>query len=269
MRLQPCRAQTVHDHAPTAVVLPNHALHVGKVGFQPALQRLHRGILPRRRRAHDRVLMHAHHHIQNLPRRAGIAHAPARHGKRLGKAIQRDRPLPHARNRRERDVRPAGIRQLGIDFVGNHHNIRAVQRLRKRLHVLRLHHAAGGVVRIWEDDRLGSRRKLRPQHLRRQTEAILRRRLHRHAHAAGEHHAGHIGYIAGIGNQHLIARLNQRAQRKINALARADRDHNLARGIIAHAEARLILGNQARQLLKPAVRRVVRVPRAQRINRRV
>ena len=53
---------------------------------------------------------------------AQVSHAPARHGMALGEAIDHNGPLVHIGNVGDRDVVLA-IGELGVDFVGDHHDV--------------------------------------------------------------------------------------------------------------------------------------------------
>ena len=166
---------------------------------------------------------------------AGITHAPARHGERLGKAVEGHGALEHAGDGGEGDVLPPAVGQFGVDLVRNHQDIRIFEHLGERFKIRPLHDAAGGVVGIGQDQRLGAGRDARLQLLRKQFEAVIRAGGDAHRHAARKVHAGRIGNIGRIGNEHLIARLQHRAQRKVDALGCADGDDDFIVRVIIDA----------------------------------
>ena len=60
-----------------------------------------------------------------------------------------------------------------------------------------------------------------------------------HAHTVRQHTAGLIGHIAGLGNQHLVARVQHGAEGHVDALAAAYGNQHLPERIIAYVNAAL------------------------------
>ena len=162
------------------------------------------------------------------------------------------------------------VGQLGVDLVVDDHDVRVLQHLRDGLVVRARHDAAGGVVGVGQDQRLGFRRDGGAQRLGGQLEGVLHVRGDGHAFSAREGDTGHVGDIAGVGHQHLVAGLHQRADGQIDALAGAHRDQNLVLRVVLRAEAlRLIAGDPLPQLQEAPVAGVVGVAGAQGIDGRV
>ena len=192
---------------------------------------------------------------------AGIAHAPARHRKRLGEAVERDGALEHAGHGRKGCVRAAAVGQLGVDLVGDDHDVGALEYPCDCLEVCALHDAAGGVVGVGQDQRLGARRDGGGQLPGQHAEGDRRVGGDAHGHAAGQPYARHVGDVGGLGDEHLIARLDQRAQRKVDALGRAHGDNDLLFGVVGQAAAvKKIARDFAAQLQRAPVGGVVRLP---------
>ena len=92
-----------------------------------------------------------------------------------------------------------------------------------------LDHRAGRIVRVAEQEHLGARRQRRLDGRRLAPRTGPRREVRdRHDDAASERHVGLVGDVAGIGDQHLVALVEEGAQRRVDALADADRDQHLA-----------------------------------------
>ncbi len=105
--------QSIHQQPAAAVVLREHFLHIALADRQ----RLDGGILRGRGRGHDRVLVDAHHALNDIRRTGRIPNAPAGHGVVFREAAQQDRALPDAlRQRRHAHMREA-IHQAVVDLV--------------------------------------------------------------------------------------------------------------------------------------------------------
>ena len=73
----------------------------------------------------------------------------------LAGRIEGDGPLLQLlRQRSERDVRPVHQRQVGVDFVGDHQQVVVLSQLPQASQLLKGKHAAGGVVRVHEEEHL-------------------------------------------------------------------------------------------------------------------
>ena len=253
-----------------AVIGAHHFGDVGIIRVRTGAQRLERGILTGGRRTHDGVLMHLEHDPGQLLRRADKAHAPAGHGERLREAVEHNRALAHTVDGGKTRVLQSAVGQLGVNLVGNDDDVRIPQHRRNGLEISFVHHRAGRIVGIGQYQRLGARRDGASQRVRRETELILLARDDRHGHAARKDHARAVRHIARVGQKHLVARLDQHAQRHVDALARADGHEHLGFRIIAHAEARAhIVAHGLAQLDQAGVGGVVRATLPQRVDRRV
>ena len=214
--------------------------------------------------------MDAAHQLHDLSGAAGVAQAPAGHGEGLGEAVQCDGALPHAGHCREAQMPLAAIGELGVDFIVDHENIGVLQNIGDTLIIRTRHYAAGRVVGVGENQRLRARRNRLLQRFRCDLEAGGHLRFHGHAVAAREGDAGHIGNVARVGHEHIVARFHQRAHGKVDALARTDGDQYLVFGVVFGAEAlRLVAGDQLAQLQQTPVAGVVGVAAAQGVDGRV
>src|SRR6266481_2974660 len=91
MALEPHLIEGPHDDvAPGAVLLA----HFDGIRFT-MLDGLEGGLLADDAGAEHRVLMNAHHRLDNRRLSAGVADTKSSHRVSLGKAVQENRPLPH------------------------------------------------------------------------------------------------------------------------------------------------------------------------------
>ena len=151
------------------------------------------------------------------------------------------------------------ICQFAVDFIGEHQQVAAFDHLGHRFQIGASHDGARRIVRERKHQQLGAGRQLFLDLLRRQTEAVLRLRLNDHGNAA--RHAGQrsIADKAGLRDENLVARSQQRAEAQIDGFAAADRDKKFLVRIVFH----LIMtvepaGDLLPQLGKAAVRAVPR-----------
>ena len=92
----------------------------------------------------------------------------------FGKAVDRDRPLLHARQRRDRYMGFLSVSQLGIDLITEHEQVMLFYNLCDRLKILSTHNRAGRIVRERKHQKLRLWRDRSFKFLSRQAEFILR-----------------------------------------------------------------------------------------------
>ena len=131
------------------------------------------------------------------------------------------------------------IRQFGVDFIRQNHDVGSAQYSGDCLQMCAPHDCAGRIVGEGKDQQLCARSNGRLQLLRRQSERVLGARGDRHGHAAGQLGNRRVADERRFHNEHLVARLDERADGNIDCLGTADRDQKLFFGIIFKREAAL------------------------------
>ena len=97
-----------------------------------------------------------HRHRLDEPfRPARITDTPAGHAVCFGNAVDRNRPLGHARQRPQRDMFGPVIEDMFINLVGDCQDIIFLAQLGDELEVAARENAAGRVVRRVDDDGAG------------------------------------------------------------------------------------------------------------------
>ena len=119
------------------------------------------------------------------------------------------------------------VGQLGVDLVRQDHHIGAAQHLGDGFQVFPLHHRAGGVVGVRQDQQLGAGGDGIFQLFGLETELVLRPGGNVHRHAAGEGCDGLVTDKAGFRDDDLVPRLDHGADGHIDGLAAAHRDQHL------------------------------------------
>ena len=164
-------------------------------------------------------------------------------------------------------VQPVG--QLGVDLIGQHHDVGAAQHLRDGLQIGRAHHAAGGVVGEGQHQQLGFGGDGRFQLVGGEAEILLRFGGDMHRHAAGELGDGFVADKARLRDDDLIPRLHQRTDAQVDGLAAAHRHHHLIRLVIQLEPAGQITANFLTQLHQACVGGVFGAPLLQTADARV
>ena len=133
----------------------------------------------------------------------------------------------------------AAVCKFAVDLIGDHEQILLLHDLGDLLQILPLHDGPGGVVGEGENQNLGLRRDLLQQFFRSQPEIVLLLQLDDHRRAVCQDGAGHVGDIAGLGNQHLVPRLQHGPQGQIDGLAAAHGHQDLGIGVVEDVAAPL------------------------------
>ena len=116
------------------------------------------------------------------------------------------------------------IGQLGVNLVGDYHQIVLFDQRGQGLQVRPGHDAAGGVGGEGQHQHLAFGGDGAFQLLRGQTELIVRFQLHVHRHAAAHLSQGAVAHKGGRGDNHLVPRLQHHPQGQIQGLAAAHGD---------------------------------------------
>ena len=220
--------------------------------------RLERGPLRGRRRAHNLILVNLQDGVHHPRRGADVGHAKARHRPRLGVAVEEHQALLQARHRSKAHVALAAPGQLCVDFIGDEDEVVAHHEVRNGLHVLALEHRARGVVREVHHQHPRAGRDLGLEGLHGEAEIVLHVSLHRHGHTVGHRNLRPIAHEAGLMIEHLVAGIQQRAQRDVQAFRGADRHEHLVRGVVVPAEAVAhVVGDGAAELHQAGIAGVV------------
>src|SRR5438552_5125113 len=257
--------EALQHHLPPPVVLADHPANL----VLSVLERLERRILTRGRHAHHRVLMNFHHLLDHLCGCARVSDTPAGHGIGLRESSEVDRALPHAGQLDDRAVLYA-VDEAVVDLVGVDEEVVLFGELCQTLQVVLGQDRARRVVRETEQDRTRARRYSALDVLGPQTEGVLLLGRHRHRDTAGEHDPRDVGHIRRIGNDHLIAVVERRAQREVDRLRNADGDEDLALGVVSDAPKLLgVIADCLTQRTDAVVGGVFRLPVLYRADRRL
>ena len=157
---------------------------------------------------------------------------------------------------------PAAVGELGVDLVGDDQKVVLLDDGHQRLQLGAGHDAARGVVGIGQQHRLGAGGDGGFQRLGGEDEAVLLHAAHRYGRAPRQLHAGHIGYIAGVGDEYLVPFLAHGAHDEVYPLAGADGDDDVLGGIRRGKALFHIAGDERAQGGQPAVARVLGVAAA-------
>ena len=149
------------------------------------------------------------------------------------------------------------VRQLRIDLIGEHINILFNADLCNLLQILPPHHTAGRIVRKRHYENLRLICNRRQKLFLRQAELIFLFQFNCHRYAVCQHDTWHIGNVARLRNEHLIARIQHRTKCHINSFAAAYRYKNLMKRIIGYLKsASEILCDRHTQFLQTGIGRI-------------
>ena len=124
------------------------------------------------------------------------------------------------------------IGQFPVDLIGDHIQILFQDHLRDLLQILSFHHGPRGVVGEGEHKELGFLRYGIPQLLRGQAELVFLLQVDKDRNRVRQNGAGLVGNIAGLRDQHLVARVHHGPQGDVDGFRPSHRDQNLMGGII-------------------------------------
>ena len=153
-------------------------------------------------------------------------------------------------------VQPIG--QLRINLIRKHHNIGTAQHLRNGFQICRIHHAAGGVVGIRQDQQFGTRRNGGAQLVRPQAEIILHFGGNVHRHAAGQRSDRFITDKTRLRDDDFIPRFDQCTDGQVNGLAAAHGNKHLAGLVVQLHAAGQVAANFGAQLFDTRIGGIAR-----------
>ena len=113
------------------------------------------------------------------------------------------------------------ISQFTVNFIRNNEQILFQNHLRNLFQILLFHNRPRGVVGERKHKHLGFVRNGIPKLLCGETEFILSLQVNDDRNGIGQHSAGLVGYVAGLGNEHLIPRIDHGTQGNVNGLRTA------------------------------------------------
>ena len=162
------------------------------------------------------------------------------------------------------------VGELGVNFVGDHHDIGAPQHIGNGLQIGAAHDAAGGVGGEGQHQHLGLGGDGRLELLGGETELVLRLQLHIHRHAARHLGEGAVAHERGHGHDDLVAGIEQTAQGQVDGLAAAHGDQDLLGVVVVQVKAAAeIVGDLPPQLQHTGVGGVLGVAPLQGVDTRV
>ena len=108
-------------------------------------------------RAHGEEVVDPLHRVRDRLRGDRPAHPPSRDAVRLREAVDRDRPLRHGAEGRDREVGLPAIEDVLVDLVRDRERVPILHEVRDQLELLAGEHLPRRVVRRVQDDRLRPR----------------------------------------------------------------------------------------------------------------
>ena len=146
------------------------------------------------------------------------------------------------------------VGQLRVDLVADDKEILLPHHLGDGLQILLLHNGARRIVREGQNQDLRLGRNLLQKLFPGEPELILCLQLNHHRNSAGQNGARHIGHIAWLRDQHLVARIQHGPQRDVNGLTASDGDHDLTAVIVFHLHPPLhVIADFHLQLLESCI----------------
>lgn len=228
------------------------------------------GILSHDRCTQDRVLVDFHHGLNERRRRAGETDAPTGHGKSLGETVEKDRALFHSRKNGNAGVLGAFVGQLAVDFIREDNEIMTNTDCGDFFEFRRLHRGAGRIRREIQHESAGAGCDDLFQILGAQGKSILRAGADGHGNAMRHSDRGGVRNIAGLVVDHLVAGIQQGAEREIDRFGDAHGDKNLGKRFVADGEMFVdVIGNTPAQARQTEIRGVASAPPLQSVNGRL
>ncbi len=182
--------------------------------------------------------------------------------------MQEDGAFTHFRQRGDGGVRVV-VGELGVNLVGDDEQVVLAADRGDLLQFRTGHDAAGGIAREVHQQHFGPRRDRGTKRVGTQLELVFLTRADRHGLAMRERNARAVGDVARLVIKHLVAGIDHRAQRKIEAFGNAHRDENLRRRIVSQAViGRDVLRDRFPQLHQAEIGRVAGLAAFERVDRR-
>ena len=225
-----------NDEIATCSIRTHHLFHMRPAVFQT----FDRSVLCRCRCRHDDVLMDLVHRRRQGRVGQDITQTPAGHGKRFGEAADDDHLIFDLIELCEGSNRTI-IGQFCIDLITDDDQLMLFDDRNQFGVIFIAHHPAGRIA--WEIDQqdLCLFADGLFQILWKQFKIIFLTELDRYADTAGKRDAGCVGNIRRVHHDDLIARIDQRPQCDIDALAAADRYDDIIVWIVFDVKATLII----------------------------
>ena len=208
--------------------------HVGGVGFA-VLDGFEGGLLADDAGAEHRVLVDAHHGLDEFGRTAGVADAEAGHGVSLGKAVQEDGAFGHAGQRGDADML-ALEGEFRIDLVGEDDEVVAADDVGDIQEFVAGHGAAGGIGGEVEHERLAARGDGAFEGRGGDGELVFGGAGNGDGDAVGQGDAGAVADVAGFVVDDFVAGIDDSAEGEVEGLGDADGDEDLGLGIVLDTE---------------------------------
>ncbi len=194
------------------------------------MERGGQGVLWRRGRSGDHMVLHLGDLIGQIGRRGHVADPPARHCEGLGEGVQHHRALDAFV---ERMMRTAVVQEILVHLVGDYPQAVIVGDVAQRVERFPVEDAAGGVGRRIDHQPLGLRSDRSHDVIDVRHERLLGHAVW-HRPGARQGCVRFIQHEAGLRDQHLVAWIEQRLVCGHGALRpRAGDDHVVGREVFA------------------------------------
>ena len=181
-------------------------------------QRLDARVLRERRRATHGVRQEQVQPVGQRLRHNPVSQSPAGHRVCFREAVADDHALAHPRQRRDARHGHVVERQPRVDFVGEHPEVVSLRGLGDVLQHRHGHHAAGRIAGRVQHDHARALADQPVERIQVEGKIVLFAQRDGHRHTSG--HADHrrIGGEAGVGIEHLVARIHQRGQGRVEVV---------------------------------------------------
>ena len=253
------------DEVAAQAVLLAHPLHAAGTtleGLDGRLQSHDGG-------AEHGVLVNFHHRLDDVRWTATVADPPAGHGKGLGKSMQENGPLLHARQDGYGVMGDPVVGKLAVDLVGDDDEVVFSGKGGDPFEFFQRHDGTGRVGREVKHQDAGPVGDGALQIGCAEHKAFRRSGCHGHRFSSSKRDARSIRDVAGLVVENLVARIQQGSESEIDRFGDAHSHDDLVVRIVGNGEVSLhILGDRASEAGRTQVRGVTGPAFLQRINSR-
>ena len=188
------------------------------------------------------------------------ADPPAGHGVGLAYAIDEYRPLLQARpDRGKTGELVTAIDQPLVDLVGNDQQVFFHGHVGQLAQLIRRVHAAGGIRRAAQQQHFGLFCDGLKEHFGREFEIVFLRRIDDNGHGAGEFHQFGVTDPVRGGNDHFVARIQNRGKDIMDGMLGPVGNHNLRGRIFQSVDGLVLIDHGLFQFRNAAGHRVMGV----------
>ena len=233
------------------------------LGFVLAVEGFDGALLQKAAHAGQAVLIQLIGRVEDRLGRGQIAHAPARHGHALGKAVHRGDAVADGGIAAHADAFDSVVDELFIDLVAEHVDVRVAQHERfEDVGLVLVEDTAGGVIGIVDDEQAGLVGAGRLKRFGGDAVVLLIVELDLDGDAARGLHDRLIGHPRRVEHEHLVALIQDGLYGEIDGVLAAGGDENAVFVVLQPVLLAQLLRDGRAQLGKARPHDVVRDSRA-------